>query len=80
MMIESYQINLKKRFHYQYINNKGLKRDIFEFTGFLLACLDGSTEVVELLIDKYPHVIEQKDRDGLIGLAHACINNNIEVV
>ena len=48
-------------------------------TGFLLACKNNSLEVVKLLLDIKPDIINQEE-EYLIGYMLACYNNSLEVV
>ena len=41
-------------------------------TGFMYACLYNSLEVVKMLLEKYPYIINQKDNDGVTGFMFAC--------
>ena len=48
--------------------------------GFILACYKNNKETVDLLIEKYPNIIEQKNNHGRTGLMKACYYDNIEIV
>ena len=42
--------------------------------------MKNNLEVVQLLIDKYPSIVDQKSDNGRTGFIEACIWNNLEVV
>ena len=42
--------------------------------------MNDSLEVVKLLLQKHPDIINEKDKDGGIGFMYACSNNSLEVV
>ena len=45
----------------------------------MIACRSNSLEVVELLLEKYPDIISQKNKYGDTGFIYACYNS-LEVV
>ena len=49
-------------------------------TGFLAACHNNSLEVVNKILEKYPYIINQKNRHGWTGFIWACFNNRIDMV
>ena len=56
-------------------------------TGFLSTCKESPKfnqtcrlEIIELLKNRYPHVVCQKDNKGMTGFILACKFNHIDVV
>ena len=46
----------------------------------MYACLCIGLKVVELLLEKYSDIINQKSNNGCTGFMYACLNNNLKVV
>ena len=61
MMIDVFQISLEKK-----IDNSDGE------TGFIRACMFNNLEVVQLLIEKFPSIIEQKNYYDETGFIRAC--------
>ena len=76
MMIENFQVCPEQKFNYKYINRDNKERIVKGCTGFIHACYNDNTNIVELLIDKYPQIIYQKNFYGEPGFHCACINNS----
>ena len=69
MMIDVFQISPEQKID-----------DNIGFTGFIRACWLNKLEVVKLLTEKFPSIIEQKDKYGYTGFIRACQLNRLEVV
>ena len=54
--------------------------DSYECTGFMIACDKNYIKIVEILIHKYPQVIDQKNEDDETGYMIACDNDHFEIV
>ena len=54
MLIEAFKIDINLK-------------DIYGKRGFIFACYNNRLKVVELLLEKYPDIINQKDNDGKTG-------------
>ena len=59
MIINNFQVRPNYAFDYIYQNNERIKvSTIQQFTDFMLECSEINTDMIKLLIDKYPEIIE----------------------
>ena len=42
----------------------------------MIACANKNSKIVKLLVENYPSIVNQKDKDGVTGFMFACSNNN----
>ena len=68
MMIDVFQISSDQKYEYD------------GRTGFIESCTNNNQKVAQILIEKYPSIVRQKDTHGFSGFIWACLNNNIQVV
>ena len=46
----------------------------------MIACTNNSLKLIELLLERYPDIINQKDNKGWTGFMIACEYNSLEVI
>ena len=60
MIVDVFQTSSEQKFEFEYTTIYGLRYTIEECTGFVFACINNLPEIVQLLINKYPSIIQNR--------------------